>query len=74
MNSKFRDLPIGSAFEYRGERFTKQALSMAEAHSNRWGHIFGEEGGHEVEVISVPEVPVVQWRRRCGRTGSTAKA
>jgi hypothetical protein len=61
--STFAELPIGAVFEYRGERFTKEALSMANAHENNWAHIFGEEGRHEVTVVSVPEVPVVQWRR-----------
>jgi hypothetical protein len=59
----FHELPIGAVFEYRGKRFTKQALSMANAHENNWGHIFGEEGRHLVTAISLPVVPVVQWRR-----------
>jgi len=49
--AKLQELAIGAVFEYRGELFTKQALSMAEAHSNKWGHIFGEEGRHEVMLI-----------------------
>ena len=36
---------------------------MAEAHSNRWGHIFGEEGRHVVMLLSIPEIPVEVWRR-----------
>ena len=37
---------------------------MAAAHENKWGYMFQE--GVVVRVVSLPEKPVVPWRRKVG--------
>ena len=48
---KFYELAPGAVFTFRGRRFTRTAMSMAED-ENRLGNIF--QGGTEVETEGVP--------------------
>ena len=58
---RFDELPLGAIFESKGKRFTKEALSMANAHENNWGHIFAD--GVPVTLVSLPAKPVEPWRK-----------
>ncbi len=51
-NTTFGALAVGSRFEFRGQRYTKLALSMAQDEM-RSGTIFQVET--EVEAVDVPD-------------------
>ena len=50
---RFKELPVGARFEFRGHRYEKVALSMARD-EERMGNIFHDD----TEVVS--DTPVVQ--------------
>jgi len=62
MNVQFYQLAIGAEFEFRGQRYRKLAMSMAEDDGRRWGHVF--MGG--IEVVSegplLPAEVAERWR------------
>jgi hypothetical protein len=61
MNVQFYELAIGAVFEFRGKRYQKTAMSMAED-ERHWGNIF--QGWYKVESEGpfLPPEVAAKWK------------
>ena len=65
MTARFCQLPVGARFEFRGQRYQKQALSLAENEVVPGGQKIGNVFMAGAEVVPDPGVELLasSWKR-----------